>query len=105
MPRSAVLGVPHVLIQQRFATFERNRKTAETIRLYEAECAKLVYNAHRNGRRIPFRVGGAPHLAQPVKILRRQVGSRDYDLPPITNGKNSMVAAEGNYAGKDSVCS
>src|SRR6266702_8926027 len=92
--RSAVLGVPHVLIQQRFATFDCDRKTAETIRLYEAECAKLVYNARRNGGRIPFRVGGALHLAQPVEILRRQVGSRDYDLPPITNGKNSVVAAE-----------
>jgi hypothetical protein len=50
--------------------------TAETIRRYEAERAKLTRDFHWNWRLIPFRISRRLHLAQPVEILWRQVRIR-----------------------------
>jgi hypothetical protein len=70
---SAVFRVLHVLFQQRSASSICNSKTAETVWRYEAERAKLTRDFHWHWRRIPFRIRSGPNLAQPVKILRRQV--------------------------------
>src|SRR2546428_13356359 len=71
-PRLAILGVAHVLVQQRITAFRGDGEGA-SIRLGEPEGAKLGGDIHWNARRVALRVRGGPQLPQPVGILRRPV--------------------------------
>src|SRR3989449_4674082 len=81
-PRLAILGVAHVLVQQRITAFRGDGEGARTLRLCEAEATKLGGDIHWNGRRVALRVCGVPELAQPVEILRRQVRIHAYNNLP-----------------------
>jgi len=70
----ALLGVAHVLLQQRFASLICYRRAE---RRQETEIAQLGGDFSRNGRRIAFRVASCLDPAQPVEILRREVRIRD----------------------------
>src|SRR3989449_6573975 len=80
-PRLAILGVAHVLVQQRITAFRGDGEGA-SIRPGEAEGTKLGGDIHWNGRRVALRVRGVPQLAQPVEILRRQVRIHAYNNLP-----------------------
>src|SRR5216110_2252001 len=81
-PRLAILGVAHVLVQQRITALRGDGNGARGTRPGEAEGAKLGGDIHRNGRRVALRVRGVPQLAQPVEILRRQVRIHAYNNLP-----------------------
>src|SRR5439155_8472726 len=66
-PRLALLGVAHVLVQQRITAFRGDGEGARTIRPREAEGSKPGGDIHRNGRRVALRVRGIPQLAQQSK--------------------------------------
>src|SRR5258708_7991206 len=70
-PWLAILGVAHVLLQQRITAFRGDDEGARTLRLREAEGTKLGGDIHWNGWRIALRICGVLQLAQPVEILRR----------------------------------
>src|SRR5256886_9437929 len=71
-PRLAILGVAHVLVQQRITAF-RGDGEGSSIRPGEAEDAKLGGDIHWNARRVALPVRGVPQLPQPVELLPRQV--------------------------------
>src|SRR5882762_1407864 len=81
-PWLAILGVAHVLVEQRITAFRGDAEGAGTIRPGEAEGAKLGGDIHWDGRRVALRVGGVPQLPQPVEILRRQVRIHAYNNLP-----------------------
>src|SRR2546426_5250351 len=80
-PRLAILGVAHVLVQQRITAFRGDGEGA-SIRPGEAEGAKLGGDILWNARRVALRVRGVPQLPQPVEILRRQVRIHAYNNLP-----------------------
>src|SRR5207244_1667667 len=71
--RSAIFRIPHVLFQQRLTSSIRDRETAGLICCYEAELPELACNARWNRRWRVLGVGRRPDLAQPIKVLRREV--------------------------------
>src|SRR6266404_4263631 len=81
-PWLTILGVAHVLVEQRITAFRGDAEGARTIRPGEAEGAKLGGDIHWNGRRVALRVRGVPQLPQPVEILRRQVRIHAYNNLP-----------------------
>src|SRR2546429_9051647 len=80
-PRLAILGVAHVLVQQRITAFRGDGEGA-SIRPGEPEGAKPGGDIHWNARRGALRVRGVPQLPQPVEILRRQVRIHAYNNLP-----------------------
>src|SRR5207247_8088126 len=80
-PRLAILGVAHVLVQQRITAFRGDGECA-SIRPGEAEGAKLGGDIHWNARRVALRIRGVSQLPQPVEILRRQVRIHAYNNLP-----------------------
>src|SRR5438552_16849788 len=79
--RLAILGVAHVLVQQRITAFRGDGEGA-SIRPGEPEGAKPGGDIHWNARRVALRVRGVPQLPQPVEILRRQVRIHAYNNLP-----------------------
>lgn len=82
----AIFGVAHILLQQRIAAFGGHCESANTIRLCETECTKRGCNSSWNRRRVAFGVCGGLQLAQPVKIVCRQIRIHDQlrSYVPIT---------------------
>src|SRR5438046_10729590 len=66
-PRLAILGVAHVLVQQRITASRGDGEGARTVRPGEAEGSKPGGDVHRNGRWVALRVRGVPQLPQPVE--------------------------------------
>src|SRR2546428_13238371 len=85
-PRLAILGVAHVLVQQRITAFRGDGEGA-SIRPSEPEGAKPGGDIHWNARRGALRVRGVPQLPQPVEILRRQGRIHAYNKLPDANPK------------------
>src|SRR5256886_15889136 len=80
-PRLAILGVAHVLVQQRITAF-RGDGEGSSIRPGEAEGAKLGGDIHWNARRVALRGRGVPQPPPPVEILRRPVRIHAYNNLP-----------------------
>src|SRR2546430_7842555 len=88
-PRLAILGVAHVLVQQRITAFRGDGEGATSIRPGEPEGAKPGGDIHWNARRVALRVRGVPQLPQPVEILRRQVRIHAYNNLPGAHPNSS----------------
>src|SRR2546426_10063991 len=66
-PRLAILGVAHVLVQQRITAFRGDGEGA-SLRPGEAEGTKLGGDIHWNGPRVALCVPGVAQLSQPGAI-------------------------------------